>query len=73
MNYYTIELLDTKDHIFFSTIELAETISSALEQAKIRAYHQMNKHNIVIRYVSVKNENTHYVYNMLTKKTKKWF
>ena len=73
MNYYIIELLDTKEHIFLATTVLAETITSALEQAKNKAYHQMDKHNIVIRYVSVKNENTHYVYNMLTKETKKWY
>lgn len=73
MKEYTIELLDTKEHVFFSTTILAETISLALEQAKNKAYHQMDKHNIVIRYVSVKNEKTHYVYNMLTKKTEKWY
>lgn len=73
MKEYIVELLDTKDHILFATTVLAETISLALEQAKIRAYHQMDKHNIVIRYVSVKNEKTHYVYNMLTKKNEKWY
>ena len=30
MNYYTIELLDTKDHVFFSTTVLAEKIALKL-------------------------------------------
>ena len=73
MKEYIVELLDTKENIFFSSIILDETISSALEQAKIIAYSKVDKYDIVIRYVSVKNENTHYVYNMLTKKTEKWY
>ena len=68
MDYYTIELLDTKDHVFFSTCVLATSITHALESAKVRAYNLMDKHNIVIRYIHVKDKNIHYYsYNMLTK------
>lgn len=71
-NVYTVELLDTKDHVFFSTATLAPNITEAIEQAKLRAYHQMDKHKIVIRYVSVKDDNEQYMYNMLTKTLHKW-
>lgn len=67
MGIYTIELLDTKDHVFFSTNSLAPNITDALEQAKLKAYHQIDKHKIVIRYLSVKDDNEQFIYNMLTK------
>ena len=67
MDIYTIELLDTKDHVFFSTNSLAPSITDALEQAKLKAYHQIDKHKIVIRYVVVKDNNQEFTYNMLTK------
>lgn len=67
MNIYTIELLDTKDHVFFSTNSLAPNITDALEQAKLKAYHQIDKHKIIIRYVVVKDNNQEFTYNMLTK------
>lgn len=72
MKHYTIELLDTKDHVFFSTVSIAPDITTAIESAKEKAYHQIDKHKIVIRYVSVIGESEHYVYNMLTKKLEKW-
>ena len=67
MNIYTIELLDTKDHVFFSTVSLAPNITYAMEQAKLKAYNQMDKHRIVIRYVIVKDNEQEFTYNMLTK------
>lgn len=67
MNTYTIHLLDTKDHVFFSTVSLASNITDALEQAKLKAYHQIDKHKIVIRYVTVKDNEQEFTYNMLTK------
>ena len=67
MGIYTIELLDTKDHVFFSTNSLAHNITDALEQAKLKAYHQIDKHKIIIRYVVVKDNNQEFTYNMLTK------
>lgn len=67
MNTYTIQLLDTKDHVFFSTVSLAPNITDALEQAKLKAYHQIDKHKIVIRYVTVKDNEQEFTYNMLTK------
>ena len=73
MKHYTIELLDTKEHVFFSTVLLAENITEALELAKEKAYHQIDKHKIVIRYISVKDDKEQYVYNMLTKTTEKWY
>lgn len=73
MNHYTIELLSTKDNVFFSTVVLSDNIQSALEIAKEKAYHQMDKHDIVIRFISVKDDNEHYVYNMLTKTSEKWY
>ena len=73
MKHYTIELLDTKEHVFFSTVLLAENITEALEIAKEKAYHQMDKHDIVIRFISVKDDNEHVMYNMLTKTTEKWY
>lgn len=72
MNNYTIELLDIRDNVFFSTVALAPDIIIAIEHAKEKAYHQIDKHKIVIRYVSVIGEKEHYVYNMLTKKLEKW-
>ena len=73
MKHYTIELLDTKEHVFFSTVLLAENITEALELAKEKAYNQIDKHKIVIRYISVKDDKEQYVYNMLTKTTEKWY
>ena len=72
MKHYTIECLDIRDNVFFSTVALAPDITTAIELAKEKAYHQIDKHKIVIRYVSVIGENEHYVYNMLTKKLEKW-
>ena len=73
MKYYTIELLDTKDHVFFSTVSLAPNITTAIELAKEKAYHLIDKHKIVIRYVSVQDGQEQYMYNMLTKKLVKWY
>lgn len=67
MNTYTIQLLDTKYHVFFSTVSLAPNITHAMEQAKLKAYHQIDKHKIVIRYVTVKDNEQEFTYNMLTK------
>ena len=67
MYYYTVELLDTKDHVFFSTFSLAPNITHAMEQAKLKAYNQIDKHRIVIRYVTVKENEQEFTYNMLTK------
>lgn len=67
MNYYNVELLDTKDHVFFSSCILAPNITDAMEKAKLEAYHQIDKHKILIRYVSVKDDNEHFTYNLLTK------
>lgn len=67
MNTYTIQLLDTKDHVFFSTVSLAPNITHAMEQAKLKAYHQIDKHKIVICYVTVKDNEQEFTYNMLTK------
>lgn len=67
MNTYNIQLLDTKDHVFFSTVSLAPNITHAMEQAKLKAYHQIDKHKIVIRYVTVKDNEQEFTYNMLTK------
>lgn len=73
MKHYSIELLNTKDNVFFSTVLLAPNITTALDIAKEKAYHQIDKHKIVIRYVSVKDDNEHFVYHMLTKKLEKWY
>ena len=73
MNIYHIELLDTKEHVLFSSLILAINIKEALELAKEKAYHQIDKHNIVIRYISVQDGKEQYMYNMLTKKTEKWY
>lgn len=73
MKHYIIELLDNKDHVFFSTVTLALSITTALETAKEKAYKQIDKHKIIIRYVSVKDCNEHLVYNMLTKRTEKYY
>lgn len=67
MNIYTIELLDTKDHVFLRTVSLAPNITTAMEIAKLKAYHQIDKHKIVIRYVTVKDDNEQFTYDMLTK------
>ena len=67
MNTYSIQLLDTKDHVFFSTVSLAPNITDAMEQAKLKAYHQIDKHKIVIRYVTVKDNEQEFTYNMITK------
>lgn len=67
MNTYTIQLLDTKDHVFFSTVSLAPNITHAMEQAKLKAYHQLDKHKIVIRYVTVKDDEQQFTYDMLNK------
>lgn len=67
MNTYNIELLDTKDHVFFSTVSLSPNITDAMEQAKLKAHHQIDKHKIVIRYVTVKDNEQEFTYDMLTK------
>lgn len=67
MKTYSIQLLDTKDHVFFSTVSLAPNITDAMEQAKLKAYHQIDKHKIVIRYVTVKDNDKEFTYDMLTK------
>jgi hypothetical protein len=73
MNYYNIELLDTKDHVFFSTVSLAPNITDAMEKAKLKAYNQIDKHKIVIRYVTVKDNEQEFTYSMLTKRLYKLY
>ena len=73
MKPFYIQLLDTKDNVFHSTVTVSTSISEALDIAKEEAYHQMDKNNIITRYVSVKDDNEHYVYNMLTKTTEKYY
>ena len=73
MQPYTIEFFDIKDNVFYSTVIIANSVSEALDIAKEEAYHQLDKHKIIIRYVSVKNEKHHFVYNMLTKTTEKYY
>lgn len=64
---YNVELLDTKDHVFLEYALLAGNITDAIEQAKLKAYNQIDKHKIVIRYVTVKDNEQELTYNMLTK------
>ena len=73
MQPYTIEFFDTKDNVFYSTVIIANSVSEALDIAKEEAYHQIDSNKIVIRYVSVKDDNNHFVYNMLTKTTEKYY
>ena len=70
---YTVEFLDTKEHVYLEFALLAPDIESAIETAKEKAYKMISENKIVIRYVSVKNDEEQYMYNVLTKKLEKWY
>lgn len=70
---YNVELLDSKDHVYLEYALLAADFESALETAKAKAYNIMDKQGKVIRQVSVKNDERHYMYYTLTKKTERWY
>ena len=70
---YDVELLDSKDHVYMEYALLAVNFESALETAKAKAYNIMDKQGKVIRQVSVKNGEHHYMYYTLTKKTERWY
>ena len=72
-NEYNVELLDTKEHVYMEYVLLSESIESAIEIAKEKAYNMISENKIVIRYVSVKDSNEQYVYNVFTKKIEKWY
>lgn len=73
MHIYTVELLDTKDHVYMEYALLAVSMESAIESAKEKAYNMISENKIVIRYVSVQDGNEQYVYNVFTKKLEKWY
>lgn len=73
MKIYSVELLDTKDHVYLEYALLAVSMESAIETAKAKAYKMISENKIVIRYVSVKDGKEQYMYNMLTKKLEKWY
>lgn len=73
MNVYTVEMLDTKDHVYMQYALLAVSMESAIESAKEKAYNMISENKIVIRYVSVQDGNEQYVYNVFTKKLEKWY
>ena len=71
-NTYSVELLDTKDHVYLEYGLIADSMQSAIEKAKQEAYNMISENKIVIRYVSVYDGNEQYVYNVLTKQLDKW-
>ncbi|UVD41273.1 hypothetical protein [Streptococcus phage vB_SbRt-pBovineS21] len=73
INVYSVGLLDTKDNVYMEYALLADNMESAIECAKEKAYKMISENKIVIRYVSVKDDNEQYMYNMLTKKLEKWY
>ncbi|UVD41246.1 hypothetical protein [Streptococcus phage vB_SbRt-pBovineB21] len=73
MNVYSVELLDTKEHVYMEYALLADNMKSAIECAKEKAYNMISENKIVIRYVSVQDGNEQYVYNVFTKKLEKWY
>ena len=72
-NVYSVELLDTKDHVYMEYALLADSMQSAIETAKEKAYNMISENKIIIRYVSVQDGNEQYMYHMLTKKLEKWY
>lgn len=73
MRKFTVEYLDIRDNIILAFEVLAENIHKALEIAKYIAYDEKLKRKVIIRTISVLDENDHLVYNMLTKKTEKYY
>lgn len=73
MKIYSVELLDTKDHVYLEYTLLAVSMESAIETAKANTYKMISENKIVIRYVSVQDGKEQYMYNMLTKKLEKWY
>lgn len=73
MKQYQVEYLDTKDNTYANEVLLCQSFNHAFELAKTQAYKWINDNKIVIRYVSVKDNYEHYVYNMLTKTTQKYY
>ena len=55
MNVYSVELLDNKDHVYLEYALLVESMESAIETAKAKAYKLISENKIVIRYVSVQD------------------
>lgn len=39
----------------------------SIEKAKLKAYHKIDKHKIVIRYVTIKDNEQEFTYDILTK------
>ena len=55
MKEYTIDICDTKEHVYFSYVVLDYNLYSALENAVEKAYHDMDKTGKVLRYVDAKD------------------
>ena len=73
MKAYLLKYLDNKENVYDKDVILADCMESAIETAKYEAYKLINAHVIDIRYVSVQDGKEQYMYNLLTKKTEKWY
>lgn len=73
MKTYSVEYLDTKDHVYTNEVLLSSSFNDAFELAKSQAYKWIDDKQIVIRYIAIKDEKHHFVYNMLTKDTDKYY
>lgn len=70
---YNVKLLDTKDHVYLEYALLSYNMQSAIESAKEKAYKMISEKKVVIRYMSVQDDNEQYMYNLLTKKLEKLY
>ena len=67
MNYYNVELLNSKKQSCVVYAQEAPNIIRAIEIAKSDAINVKDKYNIDIHYIDVQDDNEHYIYNMKTK------
>lgn len=73
MKEFKVEYLDIRDNVYMAQTVRTENIHKALEIAKYIANDEKLKRKVITRSISVLDENEHYVYNMFTKKTEKYY
>lgn len=73
MKQFKVEYLDIRDNVYMTQTVHAENIHKALEIAKHLAYDEKLKRKVIIKSVSVLDDNDHYVYNTFTKTTEKYY
>ena len=73
MKQFKVEYLDIRDNVYMAQTVRAENMHKALEVAKHIAHDEKLKRKVIIKSISVLNDNDHYVYNTFTKTTEKYY